>query len=66
METEPSFYEFMHDTTDRITAPIDARMCVESQVWAELDESVQQGWRTQDEAEELYAQWFEDWSSGNI
>lgn len=51
---------------ERITAPVDSRMCIEGQVWAELDESVQQGWRTYEEAEDLFLQWRTDYLAGNL
>lgn len=51
---------------ERITPAVDARMCIEGQVWAELDESVAQGWRTPEEAQDLFLQWRTDYLAGNI
>ena len=35
----------------------DALACIESEVWAELDQSVKEGWRTEEEAQDLFMAW---------
>lgn len=54
------------DEALRLTPEVDSSMCIEGQVWAELDESVQQGWRTQEEAEDTFLQWRTDYLQGKL
>lgn len=35
----------------------DHRCRIEEEVWSELSESVEQGWRTQEEAQDLFMAW---------